>query len=78
MEVTAKELRLSPGRIIEKSAPGTEMYIPYRDRRMTKIVPLDRTESAGVSVVDEIFGLWKDREHEDTVDATVRRIRKGR
>lgn len=78
MDITAKELRISPGKIIEKVARGAEVFVTYRGKRMAKIVPVDNALNTKVSEPDEIFGLWKDRESEISVNDVIKKIRKGR
>jgi prevent-host-death family protein len=78
MEVTAKELRGKPGRIIEQAARGIEVVITIHGKKMAKLVPYKRTEESKKDIEDEIFGLWKDRDNIKSVDDYVRSIRKGR
>ncbi|HPS56854.1 MAG TPA: type II toxin-antitoxin system prevent-host-death family antitoxin [Spirochaetota bacterium] len=78
MDITAKELRISPGKILEKVSRGAEVFVTYRGKRMAKIVPADNAVNTGVSEPDEIFGLWKDHERGNTVDDEINKIRKGR
>ena len=77
MEITAKELRGKPGRIIEQAARGTEVIITIHGKKMARLVPY-RTENAENGIGDELFGLWKDRDDIGSVDEYVRSLRKGR
>jgi len=77
MEITAKELRGKPGRIIEQAARGTEVIITIHGKKMARLVPY-RTENAENGIEDELFGLWKDRDGIGSVDEYVRSLRKGR
>lgn len=77
MEVTTKELRIQPGKILEQVSIGQEVTVTYRGRPLAKIVPIqsvvgsDAEESA-------LFGLWRSREDTATVDEYLRSVRKGR
>ncbi len=77
MEITAKELRGKPGRIIEQAARGTEVIITIHGKKMARLVPY-RTENAENGIEDELFGLWKDVDGIESVDEYVRSLRKGR
>ncbi len=77
MEITAKELRGKPGKIIEQAARGTEVVITVHGKKMAKLVPY-RAEESKDYVKDEIFGLWKDRNDIESIDDYVRSLRKGR
>jgi len=79
MEITAKQLRLAPGRIISQVSNGQEITITYRGKSLAKIVPF----AAGRIHVpqepeNELFGIWKDREDAVNVEQFARNIRKGR
>jgi prevent-host-death family protein len=78
MQVTTKELRIQPGRIIEQVSHGEEITITYRGKRIAKIVPIDESTAIDQFQKDSIFGLWENRTEEKTVDETVRDLRKGR
>jgi len=80
MEISAKELRGKPTKIIEQAARGTDVVITIRGKRLARLIPYlskigqeDRSDSE-----DLIFGLWKGRGETDSVDAYVRSIRKRR
>ena len=78
MQVTTKELRIQPGRIIEQVSHGEEITITYRGKRIAKIVPLEDYKTLVQDKEDSIFGLWENRTEGKTVDETVRDLRKGR
>jgi prevent-host-death family protein len=80
MEITAKELRGKPGKIIEQAARGTEVIITIRGKKMARLVPYERqaVEDSDREPKDELFGLWKGRDLEESVDAYVRSARKRR
>jgi prevent-host-death family protein len=77
VEVTTKQLRIQPGRIISRVNKGQEITITYRGKACAKIVPLTRKNSRRDDE-DELFGMWKNREDIKDVDQYVRHMRKGR
>jgi prevent-host-death family protein len=76
MEITTKELRIYPGRILDQVLNGDEVTVTYRGKRLARIVPFEQ-ESADESG-DEIFGMWADRDNTSSVEETVRQLRQGR
>ncbi len=77
MEISAKELRENPGKVIENATKGMETIITFRGKRVARMIPY-RDEAAEDPGRDEIFGLWKNRDDIPSVDEHVRSIRKGR
>lgn len=78
MEVTTKELRIQPGRIIEQAANGQEITVTYRGKALAKIVPFKNEGEAADNDESSIFGLWKDHTDKEHVENHVRELRKGR
>ena len=76
MEVTTKELRIQPGKIIEQVNTGQEITVTYRGKPLAKLVPLK--ESFATEEDISIFGMWKNHENNKSVDEQVREMRKGR
>ena len=76
MEVTTKELRIQPGKIIDQVSIGQEVTVTYRGKPVVKIVPYESTVSDDEN--SSIFGLWKNHENDESVEDEVRNIRKGR
>ena len=76
MEVTTKELRIQPGKIIDQVTVGQEITVTYRGKPVARIVPYDSSPSDASD--ESMFGMWKDRVGSRTVDEEVRDIRKGR
>ncbi|MEX2443132.1 MAG: type II toxin-antitoxin system prevent-host-death family antitoxin [Alkalispirochaeta sp.] len=76
MEITTKELRIHPGRILDQVLNGDDVTVTYRGKRLARIVPFEQ-ESAGESG-EEIFGMWADHDNTSSVEETVRRLRQGR
>ena len=78
MEITTKELRIQPGRIIDQVAKGLEMTVTFRGKAVAKIIPL-KDKSKIVEKEDvSIFGLWKDYGDTNKVEDYVRNLRKER
>jgi prevent-host-death family protein len=76
MEVTTKELRIQPGKIIDQVVNGQEVTVTYRGKALARIVPFGsgaRDEEAA-----RIFGMWKAHDDALSVEQRVRELRKGR
>jgi prevent-host-death family protein len=78
MEITAKELRGKPTQIIEQASRGTEVVITVHGKKMAKLVPYGMKNNSDATITDEIFGIWKDRNDQESVDDYVRSMRKRR
>lgn len=79
MEITAKELRGKPGRIIEQASRGTEIIITLRGKKRAKLIPYkEGRKRKDTEMEDKLFGLWQDRDNEKSVENYVRSLRKGR
>jgi prevent-host-death family protein len=79
MEVTAKQLRINPGRVISQASNGQEITITYRGKPRAKIIPLtNRKNFVSDEPENELFGIWKDRNDMNDVRQFARNIRKGR
>ncbi len=76
MEVTTKELRIQPGKIIAQVSVGQEITVTYRGKPLAKIIPfkssIDNSEEA------TIFGMWRSHNDSESVEDYVRNLRKGR
>jgi prevent-host-death family protein len=79
MEITTKQLKIQPGRIIDQVNNGQEITITYRGKACAKIVPIvDRKNIDFEETAGELFGMWKDRKDMEDVEQYVRNMRKGR
>jgi prevent-host-death family protein len=79
MEVTTKQLRLEPGRIMSQVSNGQEITVTYRGKPRAKIIPINAGRIlASQEPENELFGIWKDRKDTANVEQFVRKIRKGR
>lgn len=78
MEVSTKELRIQPGKILDHVASGQEVTVTYRGKALAKIVPIKKAGQASETDTTSIFGLWKDHGQTENIDAYVREVRKGR
>ena len=75
MEITTKQLRIQPGRIISQVFNGQEITITYRGKPRAKIVPhIDRQVIEDSS--DELFGIWKNRKDMEKVEEQIKNMRK--
>lgn len=74
MNISTKELRIQPGKILEKVARGIEVFITFRGKKVAKLIPVNESQSPVES--DKMFGMWKDRN--TSVEEEVRNMRKGR
>lgn len=59
MEITAKQLRIQPGRILSQINNGQEIIITYRGKACAKIIPIKNINLEESD--DELFGMWKER-----------------
>ena len=79
MEITTKQLRVQPGKIISQVGRGQDLIITYRGKPRAKIVPItDERAYETEDSCDELFGIWKDRNEMENVEQYVRDMRKGR
>jgi len=76
MEVTTKELRIQPGKIIEQVSVGQEIIVTYRGKPLAKIIPFQSKMKD--SEESSIFGMWKNHDNIVTIENHVRDLRKGR
>ena len=78
MEVSTKELRIQPGKIIDQVANGQEITITFRGKALARIVPMNKKEKPEVENEESVFGMWKNYSTDSTVEGIVREMRKGR
>jgi prevent-host-death family protein len=79
MEITTKQLRIQPGRVISQVNNGQEITITYRGKACAKIIPINNRQNIKLDKTDnELFGMWKNREDMEDVEQYVRNLRKGR
>jgi len=79
MEISTKQLRTQPGRIISQAANGQEITITYRGKPRAKIVPIIGKKDLFIEENEnELFGIWKKRNDMENVEQYVRDLRKGR
>jgi len=76
MEISTKQLRTQPSKIISLAANGQEITITYRGKPCAKIVPIISKKSI-ISEENELFGIWKNRDDTENVEQFVRGLRKG-
>lgn len=78
MNVTTKELRIQPGRILDQVADGEEVIVTYRGRPMARIVPVQALGSEQDSAAESIFGMWSSHDSNEKVEDLLREMRQGR
>ena len=78
MEVSTKELRIQPGRIIDQVVNGEEITVTFRGKALARIVPLLSKGARNDQDEPGIFGMWKDHDQADSVESQVRAMREGR
>jgi prevent-host-death family protein len=76
MKATAKELRFNSKELLDTVNRGEEVVITFRGKPCAKLIPYD--EENGQNTANELFGIWKDNNTVQNVDAYVRGLRKGR
>jgi len=79
MEISTKQLRVQPGRIISQVNKGLDVTITYRGKPSAKIIPISKKETIDIDDTEnQLFGIWKDRKDTNNVDQYVRDMRTGR
>jgi prevent-host-death family protein len=78
MEVSTKELRIQPGKIIDQVVNGQEITVTFRGKALAKIIPLKKRIQSIEKDETSIFGLWRNHEQIENVEDYVRDLRKGR
>lgn len=76
MEATAKDLRFHSKELLDTVSRGEEVIITFRGKPCAKLVPF--VEENKASATNKLFGIWKDNDQVQNVDAYVRGLRKGR
>ena len=78
MEVSTKELRVQPGKIIDQVVHGEEVTVTFRGKALARIVPISDFRSRSENSDSDIFGMWKSDSSDNSVEGVVRGLRKGR
>ena len=78
MQITTKELRIQPGRIIDQVANGEEITVTFRGKALARIIPINNKLKTIRNDDISMFGIWKDHEETLDVEEHVRILRKGR
>ena len=76
MKATAKDLRFHSKELIDSVTRGEEVVITFRGKPCAKLVPYRKLNNKNEE--NELFGMWKDNDTLENVDAYVRNLRKGR
>ena len=77
MQVTLKELKIQPGRVLSMAEEGAEVIVTVRGIPRAKIVPLKALTSRAAPDTSA-FGMWADRSDIEDVDGFVKELRQGR
>ena len=78
MNVSTKELRIQPGKIIDQVVNGEEIIVTFRGKALARIVPIQSEKSESENQEESIFGMWKMHNQEAEVENMVRNMRQGR
>jgi prevent-host-death family protein len=79
MNISVKELRTQPSRILSLVKTGTDITITLRGKPAAKLIPLEEPHAeAGDDDFYVGFGLWKNRENTTSSVDVVEEMRKGR
>ena len=76
MKATAKDLRFRSKELLDSVNRGEEVVITFRGKPWAKLVPYQEIKKRAGK--NELFGIWKDNDVVEPVDAYVRNLRKGR
>jgi prevent-host-death family protein len=76
MKATAKDLRFHSRELIDTVNRGEEVVITFRGKPCAKLVPFKKSKDT--TKKNTVFGMWKDNDATENVDAYVRNLRKGR
>lgn len=76
MKATAKDLRFHSKELIDSVTRGEEVVITFRGKPCAKLVPYRELENKKEE--NELFGMWKNNDMVEDVNAYVRNLRKGR
>ncbi len=78
MKATAKDLRFHSKELIDSVARGEEVIITFRGKPCAKLVPYQEQKIKDKKEENELFGMWKDNDITEDVNAYVRNLRQGR
>ena len=71
MQISTKQLRMQPGRIISIVNKGQDITVTYRGKPSVRIIPIENRKAIIKNEYDsndELFGLWKNRKDIDDVE----------
>ena len=78
MNVSTKELRIQPGKIINQVVNGEEITVTFRGKALAKIIPINSGNEDSKYQEESIFGMWSNHDQSEDVDDMVRNMRRGR
>ncbi len=78
MKASFLDLRQNMGQILEALDLNETVTLTYRGKEKAKIIPTKASRVHGDFKKHEAFGMWAKRKDSSDVDASVRKLRKGR
>jgi prevent-host-death family protein len=76
MKVTSKDLRFHSRELLDTVNRGEEVIITFRGKPCAKLIPYREEKREGAK--SKLFGIRKDNDKIQEIDAYVRGLRKGR
>lgn len=76
MIATAKDLRFNSKELLDTVNRGEEVVITFRGKPCAKLIPYEGKNEPIRQ--NKLFGIWKDNDLVQNVEAYVRGLRKGR
>lgn len=78
MKASFLDLRQHMGKILKALDLNETVTLTYRGKEKAKIIPT-KSKEAGIDFKKhDAFGMWAERKNFSDVNATVRKLRKGR
>ena len=78
MKTTAKSLRQDTKSILEAVERGEEVIVSKRGRPCARIVPVKKKTAKTTMQDSGLYGIWKENEAVQDVDAFIDSLRSGR
>jgi antitoxin (DNA-binding transcriptional repressor) of toxin-antitoxin stability system len=78
MEATVLDLRKNMKGVLAALGRNERVTLTHRGRKRGVIVPCGNEEAIGPAEEHEAFGVWRNREDVEDVNAFVRNLRGGR
>jgi prevent-host-death family protein len=79
MNISVKEFRTQPSRVLSLVKSGTDITITLRGKPTAKLIPIEEPQRAiGDDDFYIGFGMWKNRENATSSVDVVEKMRRGR